>query len=212
MSALLKYDAACRALAEAKAIDEVKDLRDKADAMRHYARQAKNRCLEVDATEIRIRAERRLGEMLAEAKSTGVLSAGGRPATIRRQVPKARLRDAGVDKKLSSRAQRLAGVPAPDFERRISDWRSLSLREKGRVVPGLPEDITISPTKLSVRLRLRTPYLIDACDVRALSVGALRRLARLIPKIAQHCATAEDYERVGDCVSDATIERLAGEQ
>ena len=60
MTALVKYESACRALAECKAIDEVKEWVDKAAAMQAYSRMAKDKTLEIDAAEIRIRAERRL--------------------------------------------------------------------------------------------------------------------------------------------------------
>jgi hypothetical protein len=79
--ALAHYDAACKALAAAVAVDEVQNIRAKADAVRVYAKQAKNRQMEVDAAEIRIRAERRLGELMAAqgeaiGKATGNFAAG----------------------------------------------------------------------------------------------------------------------------------------
>src|ERR1700722_17613445 len=115
MTQLARYDEACRALAAAKSVDEVKDWHNKAAAMQEYARQAKNRQLEVDAGEIRLRSERRLGEMLAEQKSTVGLNTGAR-GIGRSAVPeenrtsKPTLADVGIDKNLSSRAQKLAAV------------------------------------------------------------------------------------------------------
>jgi hypothetical protein len=58
---LARYNAACRALAEARSVDKVRDILNLAEAQRAYAEMAKNRGLEADALEIRERAERHLG-------------------------------------------------------------------------------------------------------------------------------------------------------
>lgn len=138
MSSLIKYEAACHALAEAKAVDEVKDIRDKADAMRIYAMQAKNKSLEIDAAEIRIRAERRLGEMIAAQKANEGLNSGraGRsPIAVDSNDRDTRptLSDVGVSKDLSSRAQKLAAVPSDEFEAEVGAWRE-RVQEEGRRV------------------------------------------------------------------------------
>jgi hypothetical protein len=138
---LVRYEAACKALAAAVSADEVKDIRNAADAMRAAARIAKNKQLEVDAAEIRIRAERRLGELLQEQKKTVGLHKGGRPKTSANQeeVSSISLPEAGIDHKLSSRAQKLAAVPKQEFEQELTDWRERVSSENKRVTTRLQE-------------------------------------------------------------------------
>lgn len=138
MTQLIKYEAACRAIAECKAIDEVKGLADKAAAMQAYGRMANDRTLEVDAAEIRIRAERRLGEMLVQQKADGGLSRGQLkqgPALVNhedgKQAPK--LADAGISYDLSSRAQKLAAVPEAEFEAELAAKRERDKQDGARV-------------------------------------------------------------------------------
>lgn len=134
--ALHHYDAACRALAEAKSVDDVKDIRDKSEAIRAYAKQAKNKQLEVDAAEIRIRAERRLGEMIAAQRETVGLNEGGRPTKTGSQqnpVSFPTLAEAGIDKNLADRARKLAAIPEAEFSEIVSDWRERVERENERV-------------------------------------------------------------------------------
>lgn len=134
---LIKYDAAIHALAECKAFDEVKSWSDKAAAMQAYGRMAKDKTLEIDAAEIRIRAERRLGELISLQKLGDGLNKGGRPVeltgTHKVPVSNPTLSDVGISKNLSSRAQKLAAVPADEFESEVSDWRERVGQENARV-------------------------------------------------------------------------------
>lgn len=139
-TALLRYDAACRALAEAKGIDEVKDVRDKAEALRLYGRQAKNKTLEIDAAEIRFRAERRIGQIEIEMHASGEMHSGGRPTKTgskNEPVFQKTLANLGIDKRLSSRAQKIAAVPEDKFEAMVATWRDRVGQENERVTTAL---------------------------------------------------------------------------
>lgn len=123
MSALVRYNAAKTALAAAHSIDEVRDIRDKAEAMAAYARQAKDTEMIVWVTEIKVRAERRAGEMLLELKKssgargqlTGRDSSGG-PIVVPPEDATKTLADMGITKNDSARWQKLAKVTPAQFE------------------------------------------------------------------------------------------------
>jgi N6-adenosine-specific RNA methylase IME4 len=110
---LITIDAALHALASANTPDELINLANQAAALQVYARRAKlgmiaqNRC-----AEIRLRAERKLGELL-----TTTPRLHGRPKTVPDENTFPSLSDLGVpDRKLSHRAQRIAAVPIAEFE------------------------------------------------------------------------------------------------
>jgi N6-adenosine-specific RNA methylase IME4 len=113
---LVKYDEACAAIAAAKRVDEVKQIRDVSLAMQTYARQAKNHQLEADAIEIRMRATRRMDQMRQEQKATiglnhGVRRVGKEPARDNRPT----LAEVGIDKNLAHEGRKLGALSEPEF-------------------------------------------------------------------------------------------------
>jgi len=115
MTKLVKWEAARQALAEAQNIDEVKEIRDQAQAMKAYAKQI-GETLEVqnNVAEIKLRAERKMGSMLAEQPKQH----GARPsdAGLHDVTP---LSELGITKMQSHRWQREAELPEDEFEEHI---------------------------------------------------------------------------------------------
>lgn len=142
MTQLIKYEAACRALSECKSFDEVTQIVNQAEAMRAYGRMAQDKSLQLDAADIRLRAERRLGQMLVQQKADGGLNRGaagiGPIAVVdpdRIQVPT--LADAGISKDLSSRSQKLAAVSDAEFESELAAKREREQQDGARVTAKL---------------------------------------------------------------------------
>jgi protein gp37 len=135
MTTLVKYQAAKRALAQAVRVDEAKDIRDKAVAMQEYARQANDPQLIQWATEIKIRAERRTGELLKETAATGqrqTQARGGSTVSTRLDTVPPTLKDLGITRDQSSDWQKLAALPEKEFERRVEAAVAKPARETAR--------------------------------------------------------------------------------
>lgn len=129
MTKLIKYDAACRAIAAAKHVDEVKQIRDVSIAMKAYARQAKNHDMEADAIEIRMRATRRMDQMRQDQKATVGLARGARESGTKRGTTRvdgkpASLSETGIDKNLANEGRKLGALNEREFEKAVKTART----------------------------------------------------------------------------------------
>jgi hypothetical protein len=118
---LLQLGTAHHALAAARSIGDFKKIADVAAAAEIYARRVKLSQETVDfALEIRLRAERGLGEVLARTpKHKGRLKRGAAVPEGNHGEPST-LAELGITKQFSSQAQKLAAVPSKTFEAKIA--------------------------------------------------------------------------------------------
>ena len=118
-SRLVHFSKARQELALATTIDEVKDIRDKAEALRCYAKQAgeslemQNQC-----SEIKIRAERKAGEILKEREPH---PPGPEKDKSHNATYPETLKELGIERDQSSRWQSIAAIPEEKFEQRIEE-------------------------------------------------------------------------------------------
>lgn len=119
MTQLVRYEQARHALAECQRVDEVKDIRDKAQAMAAYARQSKDTELVEWATEIKVRAERKCGELLSSierAPGNRTDRTSYEPVTKYQQA----LDDNNLNHMAANRMQQLASMPEEHFETAVA--------------------------------------------------------------------------------------------
>jgi hypothetical protein len=152
-SALARYDAACRALAEARLVDEVKDIRNKAVAMAACAKQAKNR-------DIRLRATRRLDSRCASSRRqrSELAKGGGGKHGRKRVAEKPTLKDAGIDKNLANEGRKLGALSEVEFKQKLAEARDTTTRAARKLVKSitLPEEETDrAETEAKVEITLK---------------------------------------------------------
>lgn len=125
--ALVRLDHARSALAECRTVMEAKHIADVAEAARVYLERTNASTETVNrASEIRVLAERQMGEFLKimpkNVGANGSKVTGSVKEPVRDDTPT--LREVGITKKQSASAQKLANIPKPEFEGRIQDIKS----------------------------------------------------------------------------------------
>jgi hypothetical protein len=151
VTSIVAYDSMCKWIAQSENLADCKDIADKSAALKEYARRIKNTEAERRASNVRLIAERRYGELLKQlartdtSKGGDVRSATHRGKPIERSPYARALADTGVSIQAASRYQALARVPKTVFDEAILDPQAKptirSLIQKVRdPQPKMPDD------------------------------------------------------------------------
>ena len=152
MNSLIKYEQARIALAECRDVDDLKDWRDKSEALRLYAKQANNTEMEQWAAEIKLRAQRRIGEISASLETqqgkTQLLPTGGK------KFKADALAEAGISTSTANRYEQLAAIPETVVEAYIAESKQTSKPVSAKAVlakskPKAPDAPAVSDTEIA---------------------------------------------------------------
>jgi hypothetical protein len=114
---LANYELARASLAKCVKVDEAKDIHDKAEAIRAYAKQRGDHQIETWAAKIKIRATRRIGQLtLSLGKGHGEGKRGKVKLPPSGSLKNEVLEAAGITSQIASRCERIAAIPEEEFE------------------------------------------------------------------------------------------------
>ncbi len=125
MSDLILWNKMKQAVVECHSIDEISNIRSKAEAYRYALKQAKESPDVIKkAEEIKLRAERRAGEILKEMpKSKGRAEKGWNEPRSQAVIT---LKEMGITNNQSHRWQKIANIPEEKFENYLEVQKELS--------------------------------------------------------------------------------------
>lgn len=178
--ALAFLDRARYALDRAIDYQEVRNCRDTAVSIHAFAREAKDMTLIEKALTIRVRAERKAGEMLLKAREAGTITKRG---ISRRNFPGTlRIKDLGITKAQSREWTHLATLTPDEFEQGLqaacaSKRVSASLIVgQGVLAAGKPKPsrLTLDAASITRRIARTTTFTDEECAALDALVKAWR--------------------------------------
>jgi hypothetical protein len=125
----MAYRRLLTSIARARDVTECVKVRDAAVALRALAKMARNTAAERDVAEIRLRAERKVGEVCLElTKLQGTRGRNNAARADGRKTKASQLAAAGITVQQSKIWEKLAAIPSPTFEAALATAPSLSTR------------------------------------------------------------------------------------
>lgn len=137
------WDGMKNAIEKCSRVDEIKDLADKAVAVQAYYRQSQDVDNEIQASRIRVRAERRMGELLEAMQKRGDREGHGGDRKSNERDARLKISDLGIPPDRATRAQQLARVPEKQFEAALGESRVVHPRA---MLDGINERTPIKKT------------------------------------------------------------------
>lgn len=165
-NALVKLDKATTMLAEAKTLEEVKKILDIAEAARTYARAAKLGLEAYNhAAEVKVRAERKAGELLKKLERNEPFSQAGKMSDFQEVI-----KENNIPTTTAYRWQQLAEMPELEFEQYLEETRGEKpITTSGTLSALRAEEIKEQRNKLSKRGKKVSPterYHVYQADIQ----------------------------------------------
>lgn len=177
---LPEWEAAKVAIAKCARLDEVKDIRDRMEALKAYAKQAREG-LEVqnNIAEVKIRAERRIGELSRELPThEHRFNQAGHddpPVTTKTEA----LKDIGIARRIANRYEAIADIPENRFEETI---KAVKDSNKELTTAGIYETARELHHQKQIEQQKERLREIPASDyVPVLKHGDFRKLIKTVP-------------------------------